>query len=414
MLRHEEEVQHWLGGHASTSGAIIRLCGVISGFVTAPTLILPSSSPFNHITIANYIAAIKLRLHAHAQSLVNGDAQSSPLDHIPIANCTRIRSSVYFYVRFLYCPIMVNQPKTNSQPRQIHPFFSKVASSGSSSAATSGLPSGTSQISPVSIDLMATASPAAPLNSFISAESLSTLHAEFASIPDLVTGTTPIVESILDLENENDIEDDDSDDSSSGDNISGNTTSKENASDSSLSGDSGNISIQFLKTVLANLKAEIETINKPKIYSDGTFWHRPRDPVFALAMSNQEGNLNPRELYHLDVFVWILGLKNRLPGEPTQILCPTALCSGKLVRHGYNTKPIARRVRGLHRDYFLLTNRLRCEDCKKSFQATDPKILEQLSRGLKESFPAFLTSRAAIDKSLICKINGDANSRGIF
>ena len=119
----------------------------------------------------------------------------------------------------------------------------------------------------MSIDLTATASPVAPLSSFLSAESLSTLHAEFASIPDLVTGTTPILEeSILGLENENDTEDDDSDDSSSGDKISGNTTSTENPSDSSLSGDSGNISVQFLKTVLANLKVEIETNNMPKKY----------------------------------------------------------------------------------------------------------------------------------------------------
>ena len=190
-----------------------------------------------------------------------------------------------------------------------------------------------------------------------------------------------------------------SDDSSSGDNISGNTISTENPSDSE--GDSGSVSVQFLKTILANLKAEIETNNKPKIYSDGTFWCRPQDPVFALATSTQEGNLNPRELYHLDVFVWILGLKDRLPGEPAQILCPTAGCSGKLVQHGYNANPIACRVRGLHRDYFLLTNQLHCEDCKKSLQGTDPKILEQLSRSLQESFPAFLTSRAAIDKALM-------------
>ena len=145
---------------------------------------------------------------------------------------------------------------------------------------------------------MATASPVAPLSNFLFSESLFTLHAEFESIPDLVTGTTPILEeSILDLENENDTEDDDSDDSSSGDNISGNTISTENPSDSE--GDSGSVSVQFLKAILANLKAEIETNNKPKIYSDGTFWCCPRDPVLALATSIQEGNLNPRELYHL-------------------------------------------------------------------------------------------------------------------
>jgi len=85
-----------------------------------------------------------------------------------------------------------------------------VAISGSLSA---GPPSGRPHTeAPVSIDLMTTASPVAPLSNFLSSESLFTLHAEFESIPDLVTGTTPILEeSILDLENENDTEDDDSD-----------------------------------------------------------------------------------------------------------------------------------------------------------------------------------------------------------
>jgi hypothetical protein len=161
---------------------------------------------------------------------------------------------------------MINQPKTNSHACEIHPFFSTVAISGSSSAVPlSGRPH--TEV-PVSIDLMDTASPVAPLSDFLSAESLSTLHAEFASIPDLVAGATPILEeSILDLVNENDTEDNESDDFSSGDNISGSTTSTENPSDSE--GDSGNISGQFLKTVLANLKAEIETNHKPEIYSDG-------------------------------------------------------------------------------------------------------------------------------------------------
>jgi hypothetical protein len=134
-------------------------------------------------------------------------------------------------------PIMANQSKTNSQPRQIHPFFSEATSSGTLSAATSGPSSGTPHTEhPVSIDLTATASPMTPLTGFLSAESLSTLHGEFASIPDLMIGTTPILEErILGLENDNDTEDDDSYDSSSEDNISGNTTSTENPSDSSLS-----------------------------------------------------------------------------------------------------------------------------------------------------------------------------------
>jgi hypothetical protein len=58
---------------------------------------------------------------------------------------------------------------------------------------------------------------------------------------------------------------------------------------------------------------------------------------------------------------------------------------------GYNSDPFARRVKGLHQDYFLLTNRLECVKsaggCGAKFQGTDPMILSQLSRSLQQSFP---------------------------
>lgn len=100
----------------------------------------------------------------------------------------------------------------------------------------------------------------------------------------------------------------------------------------------GNISEQFLLTVLTKLKLEINQYKRPKIYSEGTFWVRPRDPAFALDASrfgtDGEQCINPRELYHLDIFVWLPGLPtgSGLPGEPDRLLCPK--CCFQLVRTG--------------------------------------------------------------------------------
>jgi hypothetical protein len=108
--------------------------------------------------------------------------------------------------------------------------------------------------------------------------------------------------------------------------------------------------------------------------------------------------LSPTELYHLDIFVW---LPQHLPGAPDILQCT---CGHKLIKHGWNDDPIARRVKRLDRDYFLLTNRLSCpkpNGCGKTMQSTDPHVLAQLPRHLQEAFPALLTSRAAVDKGLL-------------
>ena len=108
--------------------------------------------------------------------------------------------------------------------------------------------------------------------------------------------------------------------------------------------------------------------------------------------------------------MWLLGLPKPLPGEPDVLQCPH--CKSErgqyqpLSRKGYNSSPFARRVKGLYRDYFLLTNRLECVKtssggCGAKFQGTDPAVLTQLSRPLQEAFPAFLTTRAAVDKNLV-------------
>jgi hypothetical protein len=64
---------------------------------------------------------------------------------------------------------------------------------------------------------------------------------------------------------------------------------------------------------------------------------------------------------------------------------------------GWNDNPIARRVRALPVDYFLLTNRFLCDPdrhnepgCGTSWQGTDPHIIAQLPRFVSVAFPGEL------------------------
>src|SRR5258708_6019176 len=64
---------------------------------------------------------------------------------------------------------------------------------------------------------------------------------------------------------------------------------------------------------------------------------------------------------------------------------------------GWNDNPIARRVRTLLVDYFLLTNRFLCDPdhrnepgCGTSLQATDPHIIAQLPWFVSIAFPGEL------------------------
>jgi hypothetical protein len=157
---------------------------------------------------------------------------------------------------------------------------------------------------------------------------------------------------------------------------------------------------EYSKGVLEEIKTQISTRGHPKCYTQGTFWIRPRDPVFALyASTASDTGFSPMELYHLDIFLW---LPNHLPDAPSEFNCT---CGNNLTLNGWNDNPVARRVKSVHRDYLLLTNRWVCRKasngCGTSYQGTDPHVLSQLPRHLQESFPALLTARAAVDKGLM-------------
>ncbi|KAJ7292171.1 hypothetical protein C8J57DRAFT_1212575 [Mycena rebaudengoi] len=157
---------------------------------------------------------------------------------------------------------------------------------------------------------------------------------------------------------------------------------------------------QWLKANLAKIIKETDGPGKPRpnCYKNGELWIRPIDPVFALEQAGTSG-LTPADLYLLPIFVW---LPSCLPGHPEAFKCE---CGMKLIRHGYNENPIARRVSTLNgQDYFLLTNRFLCPLCREndrgcghSYQGSDPWILGQLPEFVQKAFPACLSPRGALD-----------------
>ncbi|KAG6818808.1 hypothetical protein H0H93_001463 [Arthromyces matolae] len=230
-------------------------------------------------------------------------------------------------------------------------------------------------------------------SSFISEDEYTQLKSEWETVQELDcnegSGDADVDESLFD--------DEDFDDLLTAMNK---AESETNEDDTNLKG----VHEEYLRGIVDKLKGEIQKSGQPQCYQKGTFWINPRDPLFALHATKTRG-YSPTELYHLPIFVW---LPDCLPGRPDYFYCKNCNHKHHLVRNGWNYNPIARRVRDLHGDYFLLTGRFVCkkntvnnEGCGTSYQGTDPNILMQLPRHVQESFPAYITARAAIDKKLM-------------
>ncbi|KAJ3830941.1 hypothetical protein F5878DRAFT_668137 [Lentinula raphanica] len=160
---------------------------------------------------------------------------------------------------------------------------------------------------------------------------------------------------------------------------------------------------QHLVDYRNSLRKQLEQYGMPKCYKERQFIVHPPHPVFALHDAASRTAFNPNTLCLRPIFVW---LPEYLPGRPDRFKCR---CGGNLTMNGYNDNPIARQVHtssGV--DYFLFTNRYICDarrrnspGCGTSYQGSDPHILDQLPRWVQEAFPAYLTTRGAVDKLVI-------------
>ncbi|KAJ7896333.1 hypothetical protein B0H14DRAFT_3612314 [Mycena olivaceomarginata] len=160
------------------------------------------------------------------------------------------------------------------------------------------------------------------------------------------------------------------------------------------------------------LSKEIKKYGSPLCYRRGDFYDRPMHAVFALhrSMGSNHG-LDPSELYARDVFIWI---PNLLPSAPDRFKCT---CGKPLSRNGFNDDPIARRVRSIPTDFFLLTNRFHCNPrrndpgCGTSYQGTDPHVIAQLLSFVQPAFPAYISARGAISKTMMWQMCNTFASR---
>ncbi|KAJ7196492.1 hypothetical protein GGX14DRAFT_672632 [Mycena pura] len=163
--------------------------------------------------------------------------------------------------------------------------------------------------------------------------------------------------------------------------------------------------MRYLRNLKERLLAEIEKYGEPLCYRRGDLYERAPHSIFALKTSfaRTAANGHPEDLlYARDVCVWFPHL---LPGAPDSFKC-------------FSDKPIARRVRSMPTDYFMLTNRYICDGrrnddkgCGTSYQGTDPLILGQLPRFVQVAFPAYITTRAAISKTLMWQMRNTFATR---
>ncbi|KAF5384667.1 hypothetical protein D9757_006187 [Collybiopsis confluens] len=161
---------------------------------------------------------------------------------------------------------------------------------------------------------------------------------------------------------------------------------------------------QYLVATLERLGKQIKKHGQPDCYRRGDFIIRPKHAIFILHDAARTG-LASDYLCHRDIFVWLPAL---LPGAPEAFKCT---CGKRLSKNGYNDNPVARRVKSLPADYFLLTNRFLCDSarqtdtgCGTSWQGTDPHIIAQLPRWVSIAFPAYLSASGAIDKGIMSQM----------
>ncbi|KAF5344903.1 hypothetical protein D9758_011549 [Tetrapyrgos nigripes] len=188
-------------------------------------------------------------------------------------------------------------------------------------------------------------------------------------------------------------------------------TSGKSPEDDIPADDSEGIITTYLHSVKDRLSKSLTGDVMPFCYRENSFWVRKPDPIFAMrnAAKTDEG-LNPTPLYLPDVFTWLPHTIDRRP-----LTCQNKNCNRyqdpekRLKDKGWPDTPIARKVIGLECNYYIMTKRFHCAKdasggCGRSWMLYHPDILKQLEPALADRFPAFLTHRSAIDKTLLALI----------
>ncbi|KAF7722529.1 hypothetical protein EC973_003056 [Apophysomyces ossiformis] len=150
-----------------------------------------------------------------------------------------------------------------------------------------------------------------------------------------------------------------------------------------------------LEEYFASIQNRLVLDGYPYEYKIGTFWINPPAPFFAL----RNNKLVPTMLYYPRVFLWLP--HHLLVGGET-LQCPT--CNHLLEVKAYNKSPRARRVVDLDRisHFYIMSIRYRCtsRNCNLTINSYDARVLKQLPGHLAAEFPAYLTHKCAVSKTV--------------
>ncbi|KAK4510790.1 uncharacterized protein ATC70_005223 [Mucor velutinosus] len=153
-----------------------------------------------------------------------------------------------------------------------------------------------------------------------------------------------------------------------------------------------------------SLCARLHEDGRPVEYDRNTFWVEPVNPYFALLKKIPAKEEPSKRLYQPRVFLWLP--HHLLPHRSKSLECPK--CKSPLKSKGFNKGSHARRIVDLASCcFYLLSCRYECTvtGCKKpgfedSWQSHDPIIMRQLPQELQMEFPAVLTSKEGVSKTV--------------
>jgi len=168
----------------------------------------------------------------------------------------------------------------------------------------------------------------------------------------------------------------------------------------------------YLHAVVQQLKKECSTTGKavpgdvewllPLLKEDG-YWLRAHK---ARHICKKLGVTFTCEAYYTDVRVWVPQLEFGIEAMPSCVSCK---CTAQVQVHGWSAEHghVGRRVCGMQRHYFMLTQRYICIACQAitnasrprfTFYGWDKEVLLNLPHGYGLQFPAVLSHRSGIDK----------------
>lgn len=138
----------------------------------------------------------------------------------------------------------------------------------------------------------------------------------------------------------------------------------------------------------------------PPLYQKSTFWFPNRSPYFIL---RSQRHVSPHDLYNPKFFLWD-------PHALYKIPCPG--CHRTLHRHQHIPRP--RRCVDVNSTFWIIGYRYRCRNCfnprtglqSVTYRSWDPRIMALLPSELAAEFPACLSHRSGLSKTLFELMRG--------